>query len=247
MGRRYPLTPLVWTLASLLLAAALAGGRGLADRLPFRVRHVRVEGAVRTPVDQVLRAAGVRRGEALFGVDVDRVRSAVEALPWVRTARVVRQVPSTLRIRIREWEPRFLVRLDRLRYLTAEGHVVAAPLEHGLDFPVVTGFSPSDFARNTPARRILFRFLAALDRAGAPGDLAEIHYDPSEGLTVYTAAPGARALHMGTDRFAEKLRRLARLDRHLARQGRHARRVDLDYTDRIVAQLEPAPTGGTRR
>ena len=246
MSRLRSLGALVWILAILGLASGLYAASRTEHPLPFRLREVRVVGASRTDPGAVWRAAGVEPGSPLFGIDVGRVREAVEALPWVRRARVVRQIPSTLRIRVEEWVPRYLIRLDRLCYLTAEGHVVRAPLDQGLDFPVVTGITAAELTRDGPVRRALLDLLARIDRGELPGEVGEIHVDPTDGLTVYTASPGARAVRLGFRDLGDQLRRLARLDRHLAKRGQRARVVDLDYEDKIVARLEGAGGRSTR-
>ncbi|RMG87599.1 MAG: FtsQ-type POTRA domain-containing protein [Candidatus Dadabacteria bacterium] len=235
---------LAWLAVGAALAAVLYTGlrRGLGTVFP--VTAVRVEGTVRTDPEAVRRAAGIAPGTPLFGIDVERVQRAAEGLPWVRSARVVRQVPGTVRIAVTEWEPRYLLRAERLVYLTAEGHVVAAPVVPGDDLPVVTGITPAELHRNAGVREALLGLLARIgdDLAGEP--VGEVHVSPDDGFTVYTAR---RAVRFGFGRIDEKLARLERLDRHLARTGRRARTVDLDFEDRIVARVEPGALSGGRR
>ena len=70
-----------------------------------------------------------------------------------------RRLPDTVVVNVREWEPRYLVRLEgRLYYMTPEAHVVDAPLDSGLDYPVVTGLgwvqfdAPGPHAGGQPQR-----------------------------------------------------------------------------------------------
>lgn len=244
MKRFRPVGALLWGLASLFLAAGLwAALRAAPELSPFVVRSVRVEGAERTPATAVVEAARVARGGNLFAVDVQAVRAAVEALPWVRSARVVRTVPSTLTIAVEEWKPAFLVRLDRLYYLTAEGHVVRAPVDQGFDFPVVTGVSWADLEAPGPGRAGLLEVLRGAEKA-APGALNEVHADPEIGYTVYAGDQPAQGIYLGRGGLGEKFQRLERLRRHLAKRGQVARTVNLAYEDKIIARVADAAREG---
>ncbi len=247
MERLRPVAAFAWVLGSVALAVALyAGFRAGSGLHPFVLQSIGVEGTHRTTPEEVIRAAGLTAGGGLFQVDVAQVRRLVEGLPWVRRARVVRQLPSTLLVEVEEWEPRCLVRLDRLYYLTAEAHVVQAPLDQGLDFPVVTGLGWADLEAEGPTRAALLELLALL-QAGALGEEAsEIHADPDEGFTLYTPGNGGTGIRVGRGDLEEKLRRLARLRRHLAKRGQAAYCVNLAGEDKVVARLLPGSEKGAR-
>ncbi|MEO8899093.1 MAG: FtsQ-type POTRA domain-containing protein [Candidatus Dormibacter sp.] len=87
----------VGILAALLLSPA------------FKVHTVEVSGDRLLSRDAVLAAARVPQS-SLFTVDGDAIRSRLAALPWVRTATVTTQLPSTLRIGVTEWQPDVLLR-----------------------------------------------------------------------------------------------------------------------------------------
>ncbi len=245
MNRLRPLGGFLWAAVAVALTAALyAGYRSTPEVTWFALREIRVEGNGRTPAAEVVKAAGLATGTGLFSVDVGAVRRSVERLPWVRRARVVRTLPSTITVAVDEWVPVALVRLDRLYYLTGEGHVVRAPLDQGLDFPVVTGPTRAQLAAG-PWREALLDALDLLGRRGM--DVSEIHVDPDTGLTVYTPENGGTGIRLGFDGFAEKLARLDRLRRHLDRRGRAAYAVNLDYDDKIVARLVPVPVEERKR
>ncbi|MBE0618281.1 MAG: FtsQ-type POTRA domain-containing protein [Proteobacteria bacterium] len=247
MERLRPVAAFAWVLGSVALAAALyAGVRAGAGFHPFVLQSIGVEGTRRATPEEVIRSAGLTTGVGLFQVDVERVRRLVEGLPWVRRARVVRQLPSTLLVEVEEWEPRCLVRLDRLYYLTPEAHVVRAPLDQGLDYPVITGLGWADLEAEGPARLTLLELLALLEKGALGDEASEIHADPEEGFTVYTPSNGGTGIRVGRDGLEEKLRRLARLRRHLAKRGQAAYCVDLAGEDKIVARLMPGGTKGAR-
>jgi cell division protein FtsQ len=53
----------------------------------------------------VMRATGLRTDAPIFGVDLDGLRKRVEAVGWVKSARVVRLLPATMVISITERRP----------------------------------------------------------------------------------------------------------------------------------------------
>ncbi len=85
------------------LVAAVGGAfdARLADA-GFRLETVHIQGASEMASADILRAAGVYRDQPLLGVDLDALRRRVEAVGWVREAQVVRLLPDTLVIAVKE-------------------------------------------------------------------------------------------------------------------------------------------------
>jgi cell division protein FtsQ len=238
MNRLPPVAGFLWAVASIALAAALcAGARAVPGWDPFVLHEVRVEGAEATTAEAVIRVAGIETGVGLFAVDVAAVRRAVSSLPWVRQTRVVRQLPGTLRIAVTEWQPAFLARLDELRYVTAEGHVVQAPLARGLDYPVITGVDRAALEGEGRPRRALLEWVELSRRDVLGAEVSEIHLSEVTGMSLYTA--DGVGLQLGWSGFEEKLDRLGRLRKHLKGRNQSAYVVNLSYTDRIIARLAP--------
>ena len=88
-------------LAGTLLAVVLLIV-GLARSPIVSVRTVNIDGASRTPADAVAQAIGAVKGHPIYAVNTGAIQHRLEALPWVRSARVERHWPRTLRITITE-------------------------------------------------------------------------------------------------------------------------------------------------
>ncbi|MGH6955952.1 MAG: cell division protein FtsQ/DivIB [Caulobacteraceae bacterium] len=85
------------------LAAAV--GRAALDetaKLGFSVQSVRLAGASPQSADDILAAAAVAKGAPIFGVDLDAVRQRVEAVGWVKSARVMRLLPDSVLVSVDE-------------------------------------------------------------------------------------------------------------------------------------------------
>lgn len=87
---------------AVLAALVLAGVWAVWFSSWLAVRGVEVRGAAQLSPSEVRSAAAVPAGEPLAGVDLDQVRSRVEALAGVRSADVTRQWPDTVRVRVDE-------------------------------------------------------------------------------------------------------------------------------------------------
>lgn len=93
-----------------LIAAVLAGLVALAVIVTgvvwafpvFKVTEYDIIGTERLPVETVQEATGVAPGDNLVRVDAQEAAAGVAQLPWVRTATVTRQWPSTLGVEITE-------------------------------------------------------------------------------------------------------------------------------------------------
>lgn len=93
-------------LAAIAFCVGLAAAGWAATRSPLLdVDRVVVQGASQTAAEAVVEAAGVARGTPMTDVDEGGVRRRVEAMPWVLSAAVAREWPSTVRIRLVERTP----------------------------------------------------------------------------------------------------------------------------------------------
>lgn len=82
---------------------------GLLLSPAFKVHTVEVSGDRLLSREAVLAAARVPQS-SLFTVDGDAIRSRLVSLPWVRSATVTTELPSTVQITVTEWQPEVLVR-----------------------------------------------------------------------------------------------------------------------------------------
>lgn len=91
---------------AVLGALGLAGGAwGLLHSPLFSARVVTVVGSARTPAAAVVAAAGLAGRPPLLDVNAAAAAAAVDRLPWVRRARVVRQWPDGVRITVVDRRP----------------------------------------------------------------------------------------------------------------------------------------------
>ena len=68
----------------------------------FRLAAVHVQGASAMATPDIIAAAGVHKDDPLMGMDLEALRQRVQAVGWVKEARVVRLLPDTLVIAVEE-------------------------------------------------------------------------------------------------------------------------------------------------
>ena len=114
-----------WFIASISGATALVQAQisQSAANAGFEVRHVRVSGVERMNEDRVYERVVSQRNEPMPDVNVITIREELLELPWVKDARVSRQLPGTLAIDIVERVPHaVLQRPDHLVLVDVEGN-----------------------------------------------------------------------------------------------------------------------------
>jgi cell division protein FtsQ len=110
-----------------------------------------------------------------------------------------------------------------------------------LDFPVLTGITEDELARDQAGTRALLKrardLIAMLSVRKSFGldNISEIHCDPGYGFTLFTAQGGV-PIKLGNSDFDEKLGRLAKIYPGLQPQMPMLAYIDLDYGDRIIVK-----------
>ena len=86
-----------------MLAAAIGQGvDGKFAEAGFALKKVHVQGASPLATPDIVKAAGVYKDQPLLGLDLADLKARVEQVGWVKEAHVVRLLPDTLVISVKE-------------------------------------------------------------------------------------------------------------------------------------------------
>jgi cell division protein FtsQ len=204
----------------LALALAPALGRLIRAHPYFAVRDIAVHQPGRLAPDAIRAAVGIEPGTSIWDVDVDAAAVRLRSLPWVRSARVRRELPQRVVVTVREYRPAAIVALadpdGALYYVAADGHIftrVAA--DDGHDLPYLTGLTAKDLtgddALGPRAIRRALKLLRATERTNdGLGEPSEVHIDRRHGLTLLAVRPKV-PLELGWGGFETKLARFGRV------------------------------------
>ncbi len=213
----------------------------------FQVREVVVSGHRRLPEGEVLQLAGIRPGMSVLEADVDALAAPLRAHPWIRWARVARELPATLRVDLIEREACAYLATGDLWFVDETGEVFAPadPVE-SLDIPMISGVDRETLAAavTDPVKRMQLqvRLQGALNLArtwrihglARRYPIGELRLDPVRGYVIVAGARGTTPpveVVLGEGPFREKLLRLEFTLEALRAEGRNAEYALLDVGD----------------
>jgi len=232
--RKGPLTAVV------LVLAALAGGWAVLESLRapalFPVRTVRFAGDLARVGEPALRqAVAPWLDSGVLGVDLPRLRAAVEALPWVARASVRRVWPAAVVIHIDEQRP--VAAWGDTELLSAGGERFR-PAERPAGLPRLVGPDGSH-AQVLERYRSLQRALA-----GADLELAALSLDARRAWQARLA--GGAVLELGRQDIEARVERFAAAwPRLVAGRGGHTpESADLRYPNGFAVRWRAAADSG---
>jgi cell division protein FtsQ len=249
---------------AILLLALLGAGAAAATvganswKTGLRVAEVTVEGTRVLSQEEVLRLAGVKKGEALFAVDLFAVRNRVRANLFVRDVAVKRDAPDRVVIRVTERVPAALLTGGSPLTIDAEGMVLPGARPTALfDLPVISvvpgtvPLAPGKRADH-PALMEALEILATAERLGdeAYRRISDVRVDGERDIVLTTAESGVPVV-FGRGDVARKMVVFESFWKEVVRPvGAFALHyVDLRYHDQVVVrwkQQPPAPGDSLR-
>ena len=227
------------------LLMVLVGGCHLlisSHFLALKRSEVRTDG--RLDRREILHWAGVRPGESLLTLRLREIGRRIESHPWVEQAWVERTFPQTLEIRLQERRPVAKVVVDKTVYLLDGTGAIFAPSDTALpgDWFTLVGLREGDLKRRPEAcQRVLQEALALLCllRDRPEWKVKEIGLDPDRGLRLILE-DGPGEIHLGFGDLNQRVDRLEKILKHLARDGRHRQTqwIDLRYPRRATVKFK---------
>jgi cell division protein FtsQ len=127
---------------------AVAGVEHVAVAVGFGVKRVSVEGQQNATDSAITAALGAGPQTLMLAFDTDAAKARLEAVPWIRHARVMRLLPSTLQVMIEEREPYAVWQNKGKTFVVDDQGVVLAPAlpQAYPDLPLVVGEGASEHA-----------------------------------------------------------------------------------------------------
>ncbi len=207
---------------------------------------IHIEGMENVAPEQV---AGVFRadvGRNLFQISLDERRRALEQIPWIESAAVMRLLPDRLQVSLRERKPVAFVQIgSRISLMDLHGVVMEMPAsrQKQYSFPVVVGMSESDPRSTREARmKIYSALIGALDAQGGrySEDLSEVDLSDPEDVRITVADPaGAVLVHLGSSHFLERYQVYLAHVAEWRQQLQRLDSVDLRYERQIIVNPDP--------
>jgi len=215
----------------------------------FRIagtEDIQATGLTEVSRSEMMPVFGEDIGRNIFFVPIDQRRRALEQIPWIERATVMRVLPDQIRVAVVERQPVAFTRHgEQIGLVDANGVLLgmapATMAKHHYSFPVLTGIDAGDSADSRKARMdVYLRMMAELDADGKHNSeqISEIDLTDPEDARVLMPEQGADVLaHFGEDHFLE---RYERYQAHIAewrQQYPHLAAVDLRYDNQVVLEM----------
>lgn len=188
-----------WMLFLLVAIAAGAAGYYGATWPGFYPRQVTVSGNNVVPSSQILARAQIAPRENVWLQNAHGAAARIEAIPYVKTARIHRSLPATVRITIDERKPFAVLQLGAQRAVVDRDLRVLQPDGKALGLPVIQGKGAAmppvgAFVHDTSVARLRDDYVTL---AQAHVAVRSLHYDKFGDLVAQT--PGGISLLLGDD------------------------------------------------
>jgi cell division septal protein FtsQ len=229
-----------------LVVVVYAGYRGtnlVLQASGLQVRRITVHGNVRLSSGEVQGIVDGLRGSNILTVDLAGYRRRLMGSPWVADVALRRVLPSTVEVFVSERRPMGLCRLGSALYLVdPHGTLIDefGPQYAEFDLPIIDGLvglpgagRPSiDEARAELAARVI-------EALGIRKDIAQrvSQIDVSDAHdAVVLLQDDAAQLHLGEDRFLERLQSYVDLAPTLRKSVPEIDYVDLRFDERLYVR-----------
>jgi cell division protein FtsQ len=219
----------------------------------FKVKDLKIEGLQRLTPAHVAQQAQVQPDANILAVNLTLVRKRLLADPWIAEAEVKREIPSGLRIRIKEHTPLAVIDIGEKFLINQRGEIFKEwhPGDPG-HLPVISGLEVGDLRINPPSAlsehpgepgysapfNAVMQVLQLGEQQGSILPNRNIKYicvDRQMGLTLY-AFDQLKMINLGYNDYASKYHMLENLFSYLKHQNSVTdfSRIDLNNVNRIV-------------
>ena len=242
-----------WTLPVLAVSAVLWWvGRSLLGSEALQVREISIEGNHRLSSADVERLVDGLRGENILKVNFDRYERRILDSPWIADVTLFRALPARIKIHVIERVPMAIARIDRELYLVDRTGTVIdvyGAAHREIDLPLVDGLTDSASPSLTPATdRVQLTQACLTAFEGTPALLERLSQvdvsNPHDAVVLLD--DDSALLHLGDQRFVERLQAYLELRPTLRDRYRRIDSVDLRFDDRVYLNgtalvQKPAP------
>jgi len=208
----------------------------------IKLEHVVIDGVDEGLRNELINMSQLSFDHSLLSIDVGELKRRLEAHPWIRSVRIEKHFPHTLRIQAEKEEPRALVALERIFYMNRWGEIIKElDKNDDVDYPIITGVSQDHRQRKKELKSAahILDILASEKGPWSLEDLSEIHVNKNGKVSLYSLSlPGVGMLAGGE--LEMKKEELRRVITHLSNKGiiHLVKRIDLNYKDGAAVSLQ---------
>jgi len=211
----------------------------------FRIdsgEQIEIAGLRNVTRGQAMEVMGGDIGRNIFFVPLTDRKKHLEQIPWIESATVMRLLPNTLRVDIRERTPVAFVRIgSKVWLMDANGVLLEMPPKSAgvkYSFPVIVGAGDSEPLSVRAARMKIFNSLMqSFDSEGAQRshDVSEVDLSDPEDVKVTVDDPqGAVLIHLGSSDFLDRYKLYLAHAPEWRQQFTRLESVDLRFEGQVI-------------
>jgi cell division septal protein FtsQ len=238
-----------WRIARWTLAVTVVGYAGyrattlVLHASGLQVRRIVVHGNARISSGEVQAIVDGLRGSSILTADLSNYRRRLKESPWIADVALRRVLPSTVEVFVSERTPIGLCRLGSALYLVDAGGTLIdefGPQYAEFDLPIIDGLvtapgkgQPSiDEKRAELAARVIESLAVRKDIAQRVSqiDVRDVHD------AIVMLQDDAALLHLGEEKFLERLQSYVDLAPALREQVSEIDYVDLRFGERVYVR-----------
>lgn len=218
-----------------LCCLLLAGAYYVAHSRYFAIREIRLYGNNQLSDGDLMRIMGIQKGSNMFAVSSEELFTRLMGSPWIQDARLRKEFPGRLMVRVEESVPSALLRDDTgLSLIDQRGRVLEKLKSEPVPFlPII--LDPT--SERTGAFRDALELAAVVKEEGIAAETGTVEIGNfSQGSEYITVTIRGLRARVGKGRYREKLARLFELEDEIKRRDINIDYVDLRFDDRVVVK-----------
>jgi len=105
----------------------------------FNFDNMKVVGNETVSSEELFRLSGLKFGENLFDIDIQRAAERIEANPFIKRVQISRDLPNSVAMRVFERKPFVFIAQGSFYTADESGHLLPSRSHKNFDLPIITG------------------------------------------------------------------------------------------------------------
>lgn len=183
----------------------------------FNFDSIKVVGNETVSSEELFRLSGLKFGENLFDIDIQKAAERIEANPFIKRVRISRELPNSIAMRVFERKPFVFIAQGSFYTADESGHLMPSRSHKNFDLPIITGMD--DISLPFIGNRVDDqRFGKALDVArilntepySLYNSISEINIGPRGDVSLIGTLKGTK-IFLGKSGYQNKINRIRSL------------------------------------
>jgi cell division protein FtsQ len=217
---------------------------------------VTLEGNHYVSREEILNALGVPVRHSGSGINIFRMslrsqERQVQAIPWIRSATIVRSYPHHLAVYVAEREPVAFASVGgQIKMVDQNGVLLDTPDKGHFDFPILRGLDAHADPRGRKAQVDLYRefMRETSDQVSRSGWIvSEVNVsDPDDLQALLVQGPQTLLVHFGSQNFLARFENFLTILPELRNANSPIDSVDLRYNNQVVVNPDEQGSGASQ-